>query len=91
MIAACYRNIFINVRIWERFYDTLQELKQSEVISEKDISSLLWQDYVEDVLCNLDENETDMITQEFILEETKKAKEVTQIVDKKKQRKQKNG
>jgi len=27
LIATCYRDIFIDVRIWNRFYDTIQELK----------------------------------------------------------------
>lgn len=80
LIAACYRDIFINVRIWERFYDILQELKQKEEISIEDMSSLLYHDYIEDVLCHLDETDTDKITQEFVLEKTKGAKEV---IDKK--------
>ena len=86
LIATCYRDVFINVRIWEKFYDSIQELKQKDVLSEKDISSLLWQDYIEDVLCNLDEQDADKITQEFVLAKTKEAKEVTQIIDKKRKK-----
>jgi hypothetical protein len=86
LIATCYRDVFINVRIWEKFYDSVQELKQKKVISEKDISSLLWQESIEDVLCNLDEQDADKITQEFVLAKTKEAKEVTQIIDKKRKK-----
>jgi len=86
LIATCYKDVFINVRIWEKFYDSVQELKQKNVISEKDISSLLWQEYIEDVLCNLDEQDADKITQEFVLTKTKEAKGVTQIIDKKRKK-----
>ena len=83
LIATCYRDVFINVRIWERFYDHAHELKQNEVISDKDISALLWWDYLEDVLCYLNEQDADKITQEFVLAKTREARGVSQILDKK--------
>ena len=76
IIAAHSRGLFVDRRVWDRFYEVLQELKREGKISDEDISTLLWHSYVEDALRPIEETETSKITPQFVLEEIEKAEKL---------------
>jgi len=73
LIAAHSRDLFVNRRVWDRFYEVLQKLKREGKIKVDDISTLFFHSYVEDSLRSIEETEADKITPEFVLEEIEKA------------------
>lgn len=73
IIAAYSRDLFIKRRIWDRFYEILQQLKQEEKVEDEKISTLFYHGYVENLLRGFDEGEQEKITPEFVLEEVEKA------------------
>lgn len=73
IIAAHSRDLFIRRRIWDRFYDRLQQLRQEGKVKDENISMLFYHGYIEGVLKEIDEQEADKITAEFVLEEIEKA------------------
>lgn len=77
IIGAYSRDLFIKRRIWERFYETLRELKQKDKVKDGAITTLFYNNYIEDVLIGFDETEATKITQEFVLEEIEKASKLT--------------
>jgi len=76
IIAAHSRDLFVNRRVWDRFYEVLQELKRDGKIRDDDISTLFWHSYVEDALRSIEETETNKITPQFVLEEIEKAEKL---------------
>jgi hypothetical protein len=73
IIAAHSRNLFVNRRIWDRFYEVLQELKNGGKIGDDDLATLFWHSYLEDTLRTIEESESNMITPEFVLEKIEEA------------------
>ena len=73
IIAAHSRGLFVNRRVWDRFYEVLQELKKEGKIKDNDIATLFWHSYLEDTLISIEETETNKITPEFVLEEIETA------------------
>jgi len=73
IISAYSRDLFIKKRVWDRFYETLKQLRQEGKINDKNISMLFYHNYIENVLRDIDENEIEKITPEFVLEEIEKA------------------
>lgn len=76
IIAAHSRDLFVNRRVWNRFYQVLQELKRQGKIEDDDISTLFWHSYAEDALSSFEETETDKITPQFVLKEIEKAEKL---------------
>lgn len=88
IIAAYSRDFFIKRRIWDKFYEILKLLSREKKVNDTDISMLLYHDYIADVLMEFDEDESDKITPEFVLEEVEKAakykeEQVSRIIEKK--------
>jgi len=79
IIAIHSREIFIDVKIWRRFYENIRKLKEEGHIENKDISMLFYNKHIEEVLSGLDELDADKITSEFILEEIKKTSDTIDI------------
>jgi len=73
IIAAHSRNLFVNRRVWDRFYGVLQELKESGKVKDEGISTLFWHNYVEDALRSIEDSDVNKITPQFVLEEIEKA------------------
>lgn len=73
IIAAHSRSLFVKVRVWEKFYDVLSNLKQEGTIGDEHISMLFYHSYIEDTLIHFEDYETDKITPEFALSEIEKA------------------
>jgi len=73
IIAAYSRDLFIKRRIWDRFYQVLQQLRRENKTNDENITMLFYHGYIEDVLRELDESEAARITPEFILGEIEEA------------------
>ncbi len=84
IIAIHSREIFVDRKIWRRFYDNVRKLRQEARINDKDISMLFYNKHIEEVLLKLDESDIDKLTPELILEEIEK---MTKIIDVETQRK----
>lgn len=84
IVAAYSRDLFIKRRIWDRFYEVLQQLRQQEKAKDDNISMLFYHSHIEEVLREFDEDEADKITQEFVLEEIQEASKLPEEEVKKK-------
>ena len=85
ILAAHSRNLFVQRRVWERFYNILKNLRQQEKVQDENISTLFYHGYIEDVLSQFEDSEADKITEEFTLETIEKAakfleKETTRLM-----------
>lgn len=78
IIIAYSRDLFIKRRIWDKFYDILSKLKSEGKINNGNISTLFFNNYIENVLKEFDESEADKITPEFALEEIEKASKLSE-------------
>ncbi|MHA1972681.1 MAG: hypothetical protein ACTSW1_06805 [Candidatus Hodarchaeales archaeon] len=72
LIAIHSHELFIDRRIWIRFYRNLRKLKEEGHIQDRDVSMLFYHNYIEQVLLKLDENDLEKITPKLILEEIDK-------------------
>lgn len=69
-IVAVYSNsLFINRKVWDKFFTVMLSLKQEKKIKDQDIEALFFRNYIMDVLKDIGENQTDMITEEYVLRE----------------------
>lgn len=68
IIAVHSRDLFIKRKVWDRFYEVLQQLRQEEKVKDENISMLFYHAYIEDALKEFDETKVDEITPEFVLE-----------------------
>jgi len=73
IIAIHSREILIDRKIWKRFYENARKLKEEGRISDRDLSMIFYNHYIEEVLSKLDESDVDKVTPELILEEIKNA------------------
>ncbi|MFW9875277.1 MAG: hypothetical protein ACFFG0_19390 [Candidatus Thorarchaeota archaeon] len=79
-IMAIHSNeLFVDRRIWRRFYETVTQLKKDNKIKDKDISMLFYNNHIEDVLSVYDESELEKITPDLIFSEVRK---ITDHIDK---------
>ena len=74
VISANSKELFIDKRVWERFYENLKNLKISEKIDDSDISLLFYDDYFENKLLNFSEFDKELSDEIFILEGIEEAK-----------------
>lgn len=73
IIAVHSRDLFVNRRVWDKFYGVLHELKESGKVTDEGISTLFWHNYVEDALRSIEESDAGKITPQFVLEQVEKA------------------
>jgi len=83
IISAYSRDLFIKRRIWDRFYEILQQLKREEKVEDENILMLFYHGYAESLLREFDEGEQDKITSEFVLEEIEKAAKLKEKIQEK--------
>lgn len=73
IIAAHSRSLFVQRRVWEAFYNIIKGLNEEKKVTNEEISSLFYGNYIEDTLLNIDEDNIREITPEFIISEIEKA------------------
>ncbi len=78
IIAAHSTDLFVNRKVWKRFYYILQNLRRENTIKDNDISTLFWHSYVEDALRSFEENDLDKITPEFVLRQIENAEKIVE-------------
>ena len=76
VIAVHSKEAFIDKPVWDRFYDVLKELREKKLVSDEDISTLFYNNYIEEALSELSDRETEKITQEFVIEQLEKASNI---------------
>lgn len=73
IIATNASDLFINRRVWDRFYDILQNLKAGSKISDEQVAMLIYHHNIEDTLRYFDNEDIYKITPEFIFEQAEEA------------------
>jgi len=73
IIAAHSRGLFVQRRIWKRFYEILKNLREQGKVQDENISMLFYHGYIGELLRRFDDSETDQITEEFTLEAIEEA------------------
>ena len=71
IIASHSRDLFIKRNVWNKFYEVLQNLKETGKTTEDKIATLFLHNYVED--CLLSVESTEVITSDFVLDQIEKA------------------
>lgn len=74
VIAANSNDLFIDKRVWERFYYNLVKLKKEGRITDLDITILFYDDYFKNKLLELNEIDIDKNNEELIINELDAAK-----------------
>jgi hypothetical protein len=82
IIAAHSRQLFVNRRVWDRFFNVLQKLKASGEVNEEAIATLFWHNYLEDALKSIDEVDADKISEQFVLDEIEIIKHKKENIEK---------
>jgi DNA-binding MarR family transcriptional regulator len=75
LIAAHSRSLFIKEAVWDRFIEIFKEIIKKGKISEKNLESILFHKYINDVLIELDESDIEKINDKFVLDLIEGAKE----------------
>lgn len=73
IIAANSRHFFVSMRVWEAFYERLREQFDKNNITENDVATLFYNDFIEDALSEIDGKDVDSVTDDLISECIKKA------------------
>jgi len=76
VIAAHSKEKFINQTVWDRFYAVLKDLGQAGKVEDEDVSTLFYNNYIEDALRDLNDIEIERITEEFVLDHIEKAAKI---------------
>jgi len=76
VIAAQSKEAFINKTVWDHFYEVLKELRETGQVDDEGISTLFYNNYIEDILSGLSDSEIERITQKFVIEQIEKAAKV---------------
>ena len=78
IIASCCRGVFVNPIIWKKFLDIFNDLKRGAFFSDKDLATLLYNNYLEEMLAGYTPKDLDKITPEFVKENLTEAKKKMQ-------------
>ncbi len=73
VIAAHSKEAIISRPVWDRFYDVLKELKEAGQVNDENISTLFYNNYIEDSLSELSDSELERITKKFVIAQMEKA------------------
>jgi hypothetical protein len=73
IIESYSQDLFVNKRVWNKFYDVLQQLSNDKKINDEDISMLFYHGQLESTLIGMDDNDIDSITSDFIIKEIENA------------------
>lgn len=68
IIAMHSRHLFIDKEVWRRFYETVEDLRKKGNINEKDISILLYDQHIQEVLRTYDSENADKVDAGWVLE-----------------------
>lgn len=78
LVSAHSRDLLVSKRVWDRFYEVLQRLYKEGSLNQNHVSMLLYHNYIEDFLLNIDDSQTKIVTPEFVLE---RVQEVEKKID----------
>ena len=68
IISLNFEGMFINRRVWEKFYNLLSELKKENKISDTDITMLLYHSSIEDTLKSIKDTELYEVNLEKVID-----------------------
>ena len=89
IIESHSQDLFIRRRVWDKFFNVLQELRQDDKINDENVSMFFYHGQVESLLKGLNDDEIEKITPEFVLRgienaEKLKKKDVQEMEEKEK-------
>ncbi len=74
IVAAHSKNLFVDRRVWERFLEVVQSLREQGEVHDDDLADLLYRDYIAVVLMDIDVAQVQRVDKQFVLEEVDKAR-----------------
>jgi len=75
IIAIHSRGMFVDQKIWKRFYFNVKKMRDEKHIDDRDIATLFYSGHIEEILRQFDESDIMKITPDFIEEILKEIKE----------------
>ncbi len=73
IMASHSRDLFINRKVWEKFYLTLQQLYKDEKINLDSVATLFYRNYIEDSLQSYDEFSINEIDDKLVMDKIEEA------------------
>lgn len=73
VISAHSKGIFTKWRIWDKFFQEIQKLKAEGRVREDQITTLFYHNYIDGELRSLEEEDSDRITPEYIINKIENA------------------
>jgi hypothetical protein len=74
IIAMHSRHLFINKELWKKFYETVETLQNKKTINDKDISILLYDKHIQEILGTYSPEEVSKIDASWVLNNIENAK-----------------
>lgn len=74
LIAVCARDLFIKKKVWEKFYQVVEEIYDNKEFTPREISTLFFHNQIENELINIKDDDVDIIDKEYIEEQIIKSK-----------------
>jgi predicted nucleic acid-binding protein len=76
VISANSKTILIDKRIWEKFLNNLNKLREDGKVDSNKITMLFYNNFIQNELLRFDERDADKVTQDFILDKVYKSAEI---------------
>ena len=76
IIESYSRDLFVKKRIWDKFFKVVQDLKEKGKVKEENISLMMYHSNIESTLIELEDEDVDKITDDFVLGNIEEAKKV---------------
>lgn len=74
IVAAHSKNLFVDRRVWDRFLEVVQGLREGGEVHDDDLVDLLYRDYIATALMDIDAAQVERVDKRFVLEEVEKAR-----------------
>lgn len=74
IVAIHSRQLFIDQAVWKRFYETVTTLRKDGSLDDKDLSILLFDGHIQEVLREIDLEDLEQLKPELIIEKVEDAK-----------------
>ena len=75
IIASYSRNLFVDQEVWKQFYKNVAELRSKGSLDDTQVSILLWDPHIQEVLSEYEPDEVQEIDPESILRDIEKIRE----------------
>jgi hypothetical protein len=90
IIAVHSHDLFVNRRVWDRFFNVLQDLKKTGKVTNNGLATLFLHNYLEDSLKSIEEIDAEKISEKFVIDEIEKIRLKNEELEEKKEEEYRN-